>query len=144
MKSRAVVSRQSEPSEDLYLSLNDSVFVIVDDIEDPEQEMVVGYINLHVFLGEMGIFDGEHPIASLVTRAPASLVASVIKTSIAFGSSSRMCSCACKLDQATPKKYDPQARRTHIYRRLRARSPFAHSSHYIARCMTTLTGSEFG
>ena len=41
MKSKSVVFRQGEPSEDLYLILDGSVSVIVDDIEDPEQEMVL-------------------------------------------------------------------------------------------------------
>ena len=41
MKSKASVFRQADPSEDLYLILDGSVSVIVDDIEDPEQEMVV-------------------------------------------------------------------------------------------------------
>jgi CRP/FNR family cyclic AMP-dependent transcriptional regulator len=41
MKSTASVFRQGDPSEDLYLILDGSVSVIVDDIEDPEQEMVV-------------------------------------------------------------------------------------------------------
>ena len=45
MKSRAAVFRQGDPSEDLYLILDGSVSVIVDDIEDPEQEMVVSYLN---------------------------------------------------------------------------------------------------
>ena len=35
MKSKSVVFRQGEPSEDLYLILDGSVSVIVDDIEDP-------------------------------------------------------------------------------------------------------------
>ena len=36
MKSRAIVFRQGEPSQELYLILDGSVSVIVDDIEDPE------------------------------------------------------------------------------------------------------------
>ena len=36
MKSRAVVFRQGEPREDLYLILDGSSSVIVDEIEDPE------------------------------------------------------------------------------------------------------------
>ena len=53
--------------------------VIVDDTEDPEQEMVVSYLNPGEFFGEMGLFGEEHR---------ASLVASAIKTSTQFGSSS--------------------------------------------------------
>ena len=44
--------------------------VIVDDIEDPEQEMVVSYLNPGEFFGEMGLFGEEHRTATLVTRTP--------------------------------------------------------------------------
>ena len=44
--------------------------VIVDDIEDPEQEMVVSYLNPGEFFGEMGLFGEEHRTANLVTRTP--------------------------------------------------------------------------
>ena len=70
MKSRAAVFRQGDPSEDLYLILDGSVSVIVDDIEDPEQEMVVSYLNPGEFFGEMGLFGEEHRTANLVTRTP--------------------------------------------------------------------------
>ena len=70
MKSRAAVFRQGEPSEDLYLILDSSVSVIVDDIENPEQEMVVSYLNPGEFFGEMGLFGEEHRTANLVTRTP--------------------------------------------------------------------------
>ena len=43
MKSRAVVFRRGEPSEDLYLILDGLVSVIVDDIEDPEQEKPLSF-----------------------------------------------------------------------------------------------------
>ena len=45
MKSKSVEIRQSELSQDFYLILEGSVSVIVDDVEDPEQEMVVSYLN---------------------------------------------------------------------------------------------------
>ena len=70
MKSRAIVFRQGEPSQELYLILDGSVSVIVDDIEDPEQEMVVSYLNPGEFFGEMGLFGEEHLTANLVTRTP--------------------------------------------------------------------------
>ena len=70
MKSRAVVFRQGDPTGDLYLILDGSVSVIVDDIEDPEQEMVVSYLNPGEFFGEMGLFGEEHRTANLVTRTP--------------------------------------------------------------------------
>ena len=70
MKSRSVVFRQGERSEDLFLILVGSVSVIVDDTEDPEQEMVVSYLNPGEFFGEMGLFIEEHRTANLVTRTP--------------------------------------------------------------------------
>ena len=56
MKSRSVVFSQGERSEDLYLILDGSVSVIVDDTEDPEQEMVVSYLNPDELFSEMGLF----------------------------------------------------------------------------------------
>ena len=44
--------------------------MIVDDIEDPEQEMVVSYLNPGEFFVEMGLFGEEHRTANLVTRTP--------------------------------------------------------------------------
>ncbi len=44
--------------------------VIVDDTEDPEQEMVVSYLNPGEFFGEMGLFIEEHRTANLVIRTP--------------------------------------------------------------------------
>jgi CRP/FNR family cyclic AMP-dependent transcriptional regulator len=41
MKSKSVVFRQGELSQDFYVILEGSVSVIVDDVEDSEQEMVV-------------------------------------------------------------------------------------------------------
>ena len=70
MKSRAIVFRRGQPSQELYLILDGSVSVIVDDIEDPEQEMVVSYLNPGEFFGEMGLFGEEHRTANLVTRTP--------------------------------------------------------------------------
>ena len=73
MKSRSVVFRQGERSEDLYLILDGSVSVIVDDTEDPEQEMVVSHLNPGEFFGELGLFIEEHRTANLVTRTPCEL-----------------------------------------------------------------------
>ena len=70
MKSRAVVFRQGEPSENLYLILDGSASVIVDDIEDSGQEMVVSCLNPGEFFGEMGLFKEEHGTPNLVTRTP--------------------------------------------------------------------------
>lgn len=70
VKSKTVVFRQGEPSEDLYLILDGSVSVIVDDSEDPDQEMVVSYLNPGEFFGEMGLFGEETRTANLITRTP--------------------------------------------------------------------------
>ena len=73
MKSKAVVFRQGDPSEDLYLILDGSVSVIVDDSEAPDQEMVVSYLNPGEFFGEMGLFDEESRTANPVIELPANL-----------------------------------------------------------------------
>ena len=70
MKSRSVVFRQVDRSEDLYLILDGSVSVIVDDTEDPEQEMVASHLNPSEFFGEVGLFIEKHRTANLVTRTP--------------------------------------------------------------------------
>ena len=70
MKSKSVVFRQGELSQDFYLILEGTVSVIVDDVEDPEQEMVVSYLNPGEFFGEMGLFGEETRAANLVTRTP--------------------------------------------------------------------------
>ena len=64
MKSRSVVFRQGERSEDLYLILDGSVSVIVDDTEDPKQEMVVSYLNPDELFGEMGVIENELRMAT--------------------------------------------------------------------------------
>jgi CRP-like cAMP-binding protein len=89
MKSKSLVFRQGEPSEDLYLILDGSVSMIVDDIEDPEQEMVVSYLNPGEFFDEMGYLAKSTVRLTLSPAHRASLVASVIKTSTRFVSSSR-------------------------------------------------------
>jgi CRP/FNR family cyclic AMP-dependent transcriptional regulator len=44
--------------------------VIFDNIEDPQQERVVSYLNPGKFFREMGLFDKEQLTANLVTRTP--------------------------------------------------------------------------
>ena len=68
MKSKSVVFRQGDPGEHLYLILDRSVSVIVDDSEAPEQQMVVSCLNPGEFFGEMGLFREESRTANLVTR----------------------------------------------------------------------------
>ncbi|MEC8158886.1 MAG: cyclic nucleotide-binding domain-containing protein [Pseudomonadota bacterium] len=64
IESRAVVFHQGERSEDPYLSLDSSVSVIVDNIEDPEHEMAVNCLNPGEFFGEMELFDSDHRTAT--------------------------------------------------------------------------------
>ena len=68
MKPRSVVFRQGDLSNHLYLILDGSVSVIVDDLDDPEQEIVVSYLNPGDFFGEMGLFGEETRTANLITR----------------------------------------------------------------------------
>lgn len=68
MKAKSVFFCQGDPSEDLYLILDGSVSVIVDDSDAPDQDMVVSYLNPWEFFGEMGLFGEESRTANLVTR----------------------------------------------------------------------------
>jgi CRP/FNR family cyclic AMP-dependent transcriptional regulator len=60
MKSKSVVFRQGDPSEDLYLILDGSVSVIVDDSEAPDQEMVVSYLNPGEFFAKWAYSGKSH------------------------------------------------------------------------------------
>ena len=44
--------------------------MIFDNIEDPQQQRVVSYLDPGKFFGEMGLFNKEHITANLVTRTP--------------------------------------------------------------------------
>ena len=71
---RSVIFRQGEPGEHLYLVLDGSVSVVVDDNDqDSEQEMVVSYLNPGDFVGEMGLFGEETRTANLVARTECEL-----------------------------------------------------------------------
>lgn len=72
-KPRAVIFRQGDPSNCLYLVLDGSVSVVVDDENDPDQEMVVSYLNPGDFVGEMGLFGEEQRTANLVARTACEL-----------------------------------------------------------------------
>ena len=67
-KPRASVFHQGDTSDCLYLILDGSVSVVVDDSNDPEHEMVVSYLNPGDFVGEMGLFGEEQRTAHLVAR----------------------------------------------------------------------------
>lgn len=72
-KPRSVIFRQGDLSDCLYLVLDGSVSVVVDDDQDPEQEMVVSYLNPGDFVGEMGLFGEEHRTANLIARTECQL-----------------------------------------------------------------------
>lgn len=75
---RELILSEGEASEKLYLILDGSVSVTVEDESEPGQKMVVSYLNLGDFFGEMGLFtrDEAGRSAEIVTRE-ASKVAEV-------------------------------------------------------------------
>ncbi len=58
-KSKSVIVRQGENSDSLYLILDGSVSVMVEDESDKDHKMVVSYLNPGDFFGEMGLFGNE-------------------------------------------------------------------------------------
>ncbi|MFT6955188.1 MAG: CRP/FNR family cyclic AMP-dependent transcriptional regulator [Halieaceae bacterium] len=58
-KPKSVIMRQGEDSNSLYLILDGSVSVMVEDEADKEHKMVVSYLNPGDFFGEMGLFGKE-------------------------------------------------------------------------------------
>ena len=58
-KSKSVIMRQGEDSNSLYLILDGSVSVMVEDEADKGHKMVVSYLNPGDFFGEMGLFGKE-------------------------------------------------------------------------------------
>jgi CRP/FNR family cyclic AMP-dependent transcriptional regulator len=65
------ILREGEQSDKLYLILDGSVSVMVEDEQDEDHKMVVSYLNLGDFFGEMGLFlgtDDEGSSAEVTTR----------------------------------------------------------------------------
>ncbi len=64
------ILREGEKSEKLYLILDGSVSVMVEDEQDEDHKMVVSYLNLGDFFGEMGLFGEEEETSSaeVITR----------------------------------------------------------------------------
>ena len=58
-KSKSVILREGDTSDYLYLILDGSVSVMVEDEADEEHKMVVAYLNPGDFFGEMGLFAGN-------------------------------------------------------------------------------------
>ncbi|MCB1842877.1 MAG: cAMP-activated global transcriptional regulator CRP [Halioglobus sp.] len=68
-KAKAPILQQGEASESLYLILDGSVSVQVEDEADPGHMLVVAYLNPGDFVGEMGLFDDEPPTRSAMVVA---------------------------------------------------------------------------
>lgn len=72
---RSTILREGDSSDKLYLILDGSVSVLVEDEAEPEHKMVVSYLNLGDFFGEMGLFEEESDTrsAEVVTREPSKI-----------------------------------------------------------------------
>lgn len=69
-KSKSIIVREGELSNSLFLILDGSVSVMVEDENDKEHKMVVSYLNPGDFFGEMSLFtnDVEYRSAVVVAR----------------------------------------------------------------------------
>ena len=61
---RTTLLREGEASDKLYLIVDGSVTVMVEDEQDGDHKMVVSYLNLGDFFGEMGLFGEEEEARS--------------------------------------------------------------------------------
>ncbi|NCF21012.1 MAG: cAMP-activated global transcriptional regulator CRP [Haliea sp.] len=68
-KAKSTVLKQGEVSDSLYLILEGSVSVMIEDEAEPEHMLVVSYLNPGDFVGEMGLFDEEPPVRSAMVVA---------------------------------------------------------------------------
>jgi len=68
-KSKSVVLQQGEVSDTLYLILDGSVSVMVEDESEPGHMLVVAYLNPGDFVGEMGLFDDDPQVRSAMVVA---------------------------------------------------------------------------
>ncbi|MEM8660096.1 MAG: cAMP-activated global transcriptional regulator CRP [Pseudomonadota bacterium] len=68
-KAKSNVLKQGELSNSLYLILEGSVSVMVEDETDPGHMMVVAYLNPGDFVGEMGLFEEEAQVRSAQVMA---------------------------------------------------------------------------
>ena len=77
---RATILREGEISDKLYLILDGSVSVTVEDEQEASHKMVVSYLNLADFFGEMGIFASdkeEESRSATITTREASKIAEI-------------------------------------------------------------------
>ena len=68
-KAKSAILKQGETSDILYLVLDGSVSVMVEDESEPGHMLVVAYLNPGDFVGEMGLFDDEAPVRSAMVIA---------------------------------------------------------------------------
>ena len=70
-KSKAVILRAGDNSDSLYLILDGSVSVMVEDEANEDHTMVIAYLNPGDFFGEMGLFaeEGGRRSAMVVAKA---------------------------------------------------------------------------
>ena len=68
-KSKGMVLQQGELSDSLYLILDGSVSVMVEDESEPGHMLVVAYLNPGDFVGEMGLFDEDPQVRSAMVVA---------------------------------------------------------------------------
>ena len=68
-KAKGLVLQQGAASDTLYLILDGSVSVMVEDESEPGHMLVVAYLNPGDFVGEMGLFDDEEQVRSAMVVA---------------------------------------------------------------------------
>lgn len=68
-KAKSVILREGEVSDSLFIILDGSVSVMVEDENDKEHKMVVSYLNLGDFFGEMALFTDEVELRSAIVVA---------------------------------------------------------------------------
>jgi len=68
-KAKSSILKQGEIGDALYLILDGSVSVMVEDEADSGHLLVVAYLNTGDFVGEMGLFDGDSPVRSAMVVA---------------------------------------------------------------------------
>ena len=68
-KAKTQILKQGEVSNSLYLILDGSVSVMVEDATSPGHMMVVAYLNPGDFVGEMGLFEDEDQVRSAMVVA---------------------------------------------------------------------------
>lgn len=71
-RAKSLILKQGQLSDSLYLILEGSVSVLVQDESDTDHMMVVSYLNRGDFVGEMGLFEDEPQIRSamVIARTP--------------------------------------------------------------------------